>query len=524
MPARSGEFRHDGKLVVAGDDSGLVQVFDVNSRAVLRTLKGHAQPVHVTKFSPPFGASAIAPTSTEKQTPIASSSVLTCSDDSTVRLWDLATAATTSAFTGHDDYVRAGSFVPNAPQLVLSGSYDGSLRLWDSRAPQDSGESAWSADHGYPIESVVVHSSGTLAVSAGGPVVRIWDLLGGSGGEGDGRCLRAMSNHQKTVTSLAWTDDRRRLLSAGLDGLVKVYDASEGSWRVRHTMRYGGSLLSLGISPSDDLLLVGAADGGLSVRKRLVGQEEKRRRARGFEDVQRGLQGLEMDERGAIVHAKEAKEAEAMARAGEEDETTSEEEDEQAATPGKVMVVKPKKKKKLKLWDRMLKSFRYGDALDAVLRSVSLCRCPSKRKTLIDRSAERRAEHRLQPVGRVDASRRSRHRRLGSGRRHPAPADAVPRPQHLRPAVVQDGVRRHQRSLRYVPSLFTQEDRHCTHADRIADIYAPVIGRSPMIDEQFNKLRTKVSSELRLDYTLMEVNGQVEMVMAAAMSGLVASA
>lgn len=41
--ARSGEFRKDGKLVVAGGDDGVVQVFDVNSRAILRTMKEHNQ-------------------------------------------------------------------------------------------------------------------------------------------------------------------------------------------------------------------------------------------------------------------------------------------------------------------------------------------------------------------------------------------------------------------------------------------------------------------------------------------------
>lgn len=41
--ARSGEFRKDGKLVVAGGDDGTVQVFDVTSRAVLRSMREHNQ-------------------------------------------------------------------------------------------------------------------------------------------------------------------------------------------------------------------------------------------------------------------------------------------------------------------------------------------------------------------------------------------------------------------------------------------------------------------------------------------------
>ena len=61
--ARSGNIRHDGKLVAAGDDTGLIQVrqcsylflatilmlipcnkiFDINSRAILRTMDEHKQ-------------------------------------------------------------------------------------------------------------------------------------------------------------------------------------------------------------------------------------------------------------------------------------------------------------------------------------------------------------------------------------------------------------------------------------------------------------------------------------------------
>lgn len=39
--AYSGSFRQDGKLIVAGDATGLIQMFDVGYRAILRSFKGH---------------------------------------------------------------------------------------------------------------------------------------------------------------------------------------------------------------------------------------------------------------------------------------------------------------------------------------------------------------------------------------------------------------------------------------------------------------------------------------------------
>lgn len=39
--AYSGSFRQDGKLIVAGDATGLVQMFDGGSRAILRSFRGH---------------------------------------------------------------------------------------------------------------------------------------------------------------------------------------------------------------------------------------------------------------------------------------------------------------------------------------------------------------------------------------------------------------------------------------------------------------------------------------------------
>ena len=245
--ARSGCIRADGKLVVAGDDSGLIQVstavpsffssflhkclevFDINSRAILRTLDSHKQPVHVTKFS------------TANQTQI-----LSCSDDTTVKLWDVPSQSEVSTFYAHTDYVRAGQVAPHNPHLVLSGSYDSTVRLFDARTGQCEmimgGPDSAIGKNVLPVEQVLMFPSGTVALSASGPILRAWDFVAG------GRCLRAMSNHQKTITSLAFDSRASRVLTGGLDHMVKVYDVS--TYKVVHTMRYPAPVLCLGISVS----------------------------------------------------------------------------------------------------------------------------------------------------------------------------------------------------------------------------------------------------------------------------------
>ncbi len=91
-----------------------------------------------------------------------------------------------------------------------------------------------------PVEQVLMFPSGTAVVSSAGPIIRVWDIVAG------GRCLRAISNHQKTVTALAFNADASRLLTGGLDHMVKVYDVS--NYKVVHTMRYPAPILCLAIS------------------------------------------------------------------------------------------------------------------------------------------------------------------------------------------------------------------------------------------------------------------------------------
>jgi U3 small nucleolar RNA-associated protein 15 len=121
----------------------------------------------------------------------------------------------------------------------MSASYDSTFRMHDTRLPE---ANVMTMRHGgAPIEDILAFGSGGVGVSVGGPILRVWDL-------NMGKCVRALSNHQKTVTCVTFDGSKGRVMTGGLDMMVKVYDVEE--WKVVHTMRYPAPVLSLAVSVS----------------------------------------------------------------------------------------------------------------------------------------------------------------------------------------------------------------------------------------------------------------------------------
>ncbi|KAH9045420.1 WD40-repeat-containing domain protein [Lactarius pseudohatsudake] len=295
--ARSGFIRDDGKLLVAGDDSGLIQIFDVNSRAILRSIDAHKQPVYVTKFSS-----------------LDHTQVLSCSDDTTVRLWDVPSQSAVATFTAHTDYVRSGQVSTTDPHLILTGSYDGTVRIFDSRTGECElvmGSTPGRSGAGtVPVEQVLMYPSGTVALSAAGSILRVWDLVAG------GRCLRAMSNHQKTVTN----------------------------YNVVHTMRYSAPIICLALSPDETHIAVGMSDGHSSEGTTALRTSEASLRATTLESF---LGGAFSD-----IGQLRVRDRTRSKPVGDVDE----------------FKVESKRRRRLKAYDRYLKGFKYSAALDSALQ------------------------------------------------------------------------------------------------------------------------------------------------------------
>lgn len=367
--AHSADIRRDGRVMVAGDDSGTMQVFDVGSRAILRTWKEHKQPVWTIRFSP--------------SDPTA---IMSSSDDRTVRLWDLPTQESTHTFNGHQDYVRSGAFMPGqAASLLVSGSYDQTVKLWDPRGP---GSAVMTFKHAAPIEAVLPMPSGTTILAAADNQISVLDLVAA-------RPLHILQNHQKTVSSLCLASNDTRLVSGGLDGHLKVFETT--GWNVVAGSKYSSPILSLsvigaGAAHEDRHLVVGMQSGALSIKTRLSGQQKVKERER-QKEMQALIEG-KLEEYDRKIAKKRPRGWEKRLRGRD---FTGE---------GADIIIEGNRRenpKRQSEWEKLLHDAKYSEALDAVLHQGHLQSIITLFTALRHRSATRTAlsgrdEVTLQPV------------------------------------------------------------------------------------------------------------------------------
>jgi len=230
--AFGGKFRRDGKLLCVGTSEGLVKVFDVSTKTMLRVLRGHTTAVHQCEFTPD------------------NLHVVSFSDDKSVGIWDIPTESQLDSLNGHTDYARCGATAAGSSDLLVSGSYDQTVLLWDRR---NSTEPVVKINHGAPVEDVLFLPGDSILVSAGDNTIKVWDLTAG------GRMLTSVSPHHKTVTSLCLADGGDSIVSASLDRQVKRIRMSD--FCVTGSMSFPSSVLSIAVHPNDNYVVAGMSDG-----------------------------------------------------------------------------------------------------------------------------------------------------------------------------------------------------------------------------------------------------------------------
>jgi len=475
-------FRPDGRLLAIGGHDGVIRIVDTHTKSIMRsfTAQGNVRSIKWLRDGKHF---------------------LSSGDDAIINLWDVSQPSRTEPvlmWTGHGDSVRdilvvhlkeenlARSSKKRKKQqhqqeqgeryLMLTGSYDHSIRVWDlksslvllnSMEQNNNDEKAIDATHmlltiihhGAPVEALIQMTTNPREiVSAGGTSMKLFDIISNS------LVRENDSSHSKTITSLALVsmvgspsvgDEQRqeRLLSTGLDGFLRIYDPM--TFHCLHGSKVPAPLLCVAASPfvlnnassernnnNNRLLVTGSTDGFLSIRQRprpATSQAYKREPRGGtYSYFMRGAANLPSA-----------------------DDYTVELQRIQRLAP----------------FDKALRQFRYGEALDEALSTKTpqivsaVLEELSKRRSGLEIALSNRDEDTLEPI-------------LAFCARY----------------IVQP---------RFAPLV-----TGVVHV--LLDIYEDVLGQSAMIDELIERLRRTVRVEVEAEQVLLRLMGQLDGVITVA--------
>jgi len=179
--------------------------------------------------------------------------------DGTLRLWDLNTGVTTRRFVGHDKDVLSVAFSADNRQIV-SGSRDKTIKLWNTLGEckytiqsEGEGHSEWVS-----CVSFSPNASHPLIVSGGwDKLVKVWQLS-------NCKLRTNLVGHSGYINAVTVSPDGSLCASGGKDGVAMLWDLNEGKRLYSLPCEQGDIIHSLCFSPNR-YWLCAATDHGIRI-------------------------------------------------------------------------------------------------------------------------------------------------------------------------------------------------------------------------------------------------------------------
>jgi WD40 repeat protein len=244
---RSVAFSPNGRVILAGCNDGSAQFWDVVKGSALGAPMRHADPVGPVAFSPDgtlaltvsrdlvhlWDAAASEPEPIGSPLPhqkevlsacfgAEGKTVLTRGRDSTVRIWQTATARPAGRVLEHNGWVTALAFHPVGGDSFLAGlgAGQGKVVSWGRAVDSKPGIAL---DHLGPVLSLAYRPDGRMfAVGTRDQQVRLWDAEARRPAHGDPLAL------DERVWSLAFSPDGRTLLAGTAKRRAEFWDVETG--------------------------------------------------------------------------------------------------------------------------------------------------------------------------------------------------------------------------------------------------------------------------------------------------------
>ncbi len=224
-------FSPSGQSLVSSSDDGTIKFWNLTSGEEQRTLTGHGSLVAAVAYSPDGQLLASA------------------GWDRNVRIWDAKSGAEIATLTGHDGRVRSVAFSPDGRTLVSAGD-DNHIRVWDV-ATRRAVRLPLTGHTGTVFSLAVAPEGTTLYSGSGDKTIRVWDWS-------SRQCLATWPAEHE-VYALKLSPDGQTLAAAQPRGTIRLWDVKEET--VRLSLRgHAGDVLGIAFSPDGSTLASAGRD------------------------------------------------------------------------------------------------------------------------------------------------------------------------------------------------------------------------------------------------------------------------
>lgn len=183
----------------SGTSSGTIELWDLTSGQMVRTVQEHAPCAVSLAFSP------------DGRTLAAGNA------DDTIKLWDIASGGLTKTLRGHAASVTALAFSPvsHAGHVLASGSSDRTIKIWNLA---DGAEIRSLQGHTGAVIAIIFNSNGHILASVSrDKTAKLWNVMNGS-------LLRTLDDPTGPILSVAFNRDGLALVSGADDRTIRVWD------------------------------------------------------------------------------------------------------------------------------------------------------------------------------------------------------------------------------------------------------------------------------------------------------------
>ncbi len=201
---------------------------------VRTVLTGHDDWVNAVAFDPQAG------------------SIATASSDGAARIWDVRTGEQRAVLKGHTNRVAVAAFDPSG-RAVVTASGDGTARIWDAATGAELLVLAPPPADRRPVVTASFDPAGTTVLSAGEDgVVRLWDAATGA-------LRRELRGHSALVTSARFDPSGTKVVTSSSDGTSRVWEVETGL-EVARLATHEGRVNTAVFSPDGSLVATAGTD------------------------------------------------------------------------------------------------------------------------------------------------------------------------------------------------------------------------------------------------------------------------